>query len=66
MASANNARSTTSPQASLADKVVVVTGATSGMGAVTARRLAAAGARVAFCGRRVDEGRAVEKSIRDA
>jgi len=50
----------------LADKVVVVTGATSGMGAVTARRLAAAGARVAFCGRRVDEGRAVEKSIRDA
>ena len=49
-----------------AGKVAVVTGATSGMGAVTARHLAAAGARVAFCGRRLDEGRAVEQSIRDA
>jgi NAD(P)-dependent dehydrogenase (short-subunit alcohol dehydrogenase family) len=47
-------------------KVALVTGATSGMGAVTARALAAEGARVVFCGRRVDEGRAVEKSIRDA
>ena len=47
-------------------KVAVVTGATSGMGAVTARRLAASGARVAFCGRRIDEGRDVEQSIRNA
>ncbi len=47
-------------------KVALVTGATSGMGAVTARALAAAGASVWFCGRREDEGRAVEKSIRDA
>jgi hypothetical protein len=49
-----------------AGKVAVITGATSGMGAVTARALAAEGGRVAFCGRRVDEGRAVEKSIVDA
>ena len=36
------------------------------MGAVTAVALAAEGARVVFCGRRLDEGRAVEKAIRDA
>jgi NAD(P)-dependent dehydrogenase (short-subunit alcohol dehydrogenase family) len=47
-------------------KVALVTGATSGMGAVTARALAAEGAAVWFCGRREQEGRAVEKSIRDA
>lgn len=49
-----------------AGKVALVTGATSGMGAVTARALAAEGAAVAFCGRREAEGAAVEKSIRDA
>jgi NAD(P)-dependent dehydrogenase (short-subunit alcohol dehydrogenase family) len=49
-----------------AGKVALVTGATSGMGAVTAIALAGEGARVVFCGRRVDEGRAVEKAIRDA
>lgn len=55
-----------SPQgARFADRVALVTGATSGMGAVTARALAAAGAKVVFCGRRVDEGRAVERSIRE-
>ncbi len=52
--------------ARFAGKVALVTGATSGMGAVTARALAAESARVVFCGRRADEGRAVEKSIRDA
>lgn len=49
-----------------AGKVALVTGATSGMGAVTARELALAGAHVVFCGRRVDEGRAVESAIREA
>lgn len=47
-------------------KVALVTGATSGMGAVTARALAASGAKVVFCGRRVEEGKAVEASIRGA
>ena len=45
---------------------VLVTGGTSGMGAVTAQVLAAQAAQVVFCGRRVEEGRGVEKSIRDA
>lgn len=47
-------------------RVALVTGATSGMGAVTAQALAAAGARVVFCGRRAAEGAAVERRIRDA
>jgi len=45
---------------------VLVTGATSGMGAVTAEALAAAGALVVFCGRREVEGRKVEQRINDA
>ncbi|MBB5914993.1 hypothetical protein BJY24_003860 [Nocardia transvalensis] len=48
------------------DKVVVITGATSGIGAAAARMFAAEGGRVAFCGRRVDRGRAVEREIREA
>jgi NAD(P)-dependent dehydrogenase (short-subunit alcohol dehydrogenase family) len=48
------------------NRVALVTGATSGMGAVTAQALAEAGAKVVFCGRRTDEGRAVETRIREA
>jgi len=47
-------------------RAVLVTGATSGMGAVTAEALAAAGALVVFCGRREVEGRKVEQRINDA
>ncbi|WP_260478682.1 SDR family NAD(P)-dependent oxidoreductase [Kibdelosporangium aridum] len=47
-------------------KVVMITGATSGIGEATARAFAAAGARVVFCGRRAGLGREVERSIRAA
>lgn len=46
------------------NKTVLITGATSGIGEAAAHLFAAEGARVAFCGRRVDRGRAVEKAIR--
>ncbi|MFQ6330268.1 SDR family NAD(P)-dependent oxidoreductase [Nocardia sp. CWNU-33] len=48
------------------NKVVLITGATSGIGAAAARLFAAEGGRVAFCGRRIERGRAVEQEIRAA
>lgn len=47
-------------------KVVIVTGATSGIGRATAIAFAAAGAKVGFCGRREELGREVEREIRRA
>jgi len=49
-----------------AGKVVVITGATSGIGKETAVAFAAAGAKVGFCGRREELGRQVEREIRRA
>jgi NAD(P)-dependent dehydrogenase (short-subunit alcohol dehydrogenase family) len=45
-------------------KVVLITGATSGIGAAAARMFAAEGAKIGFCGRRVELGQRVESEIR--
>jgi NADPH:quinone reductase-like Zn-dependent oxidoreductase len=52
------------PAGRLADKVVLITGATSGIGEAAARLMAAEGARVFFCGRRAHLGHRVEAGIR--
>jgi NAD(P)-dependent dehydrogenase (short-subunit alcohol dehydrogenase family) len=52
------------PQGSFAGKVVLITGATSGIGKTTAEAFAAQGAKVFFCGRREALGAQVEQGIR--
>ncbi len=47
-------------------KVVVITGATSGIGRAAALAFAAEGGKVAFCGRRIDLGQEVEHAIKAA
>jgi NAD(P)-dependent dehydrogenase (short-subunit alcohol dehydrogenase family) len=53
-------------QRRFANKVVAITGATSGIGRAAAIMFAAEGARVAFCGRREERGREVEATIAGA
>lgn len=48
------------------DKVVLITGATSGIGAAAAKMFAAEGGKVAFCGRRTQRGAEVEQAIKAA
>ncbi len=50
----------------LKDKVAFITGATSGIGAVMARRFAAQGAKVVLAARRADKGNAIVEEIRAA
>jgi hypothetical protein len=45
-------------------KVVLITGATSGIGRAAAEQFAAEGGKVAFCGRRINLGQTVEAGIR--
>src|SRR3981081_2522512 len=47
-------------------KVVVITGATSGIGRAAALAFAAEGGKVAFCGRRTDLGQEVERTVKAA
>jgi NAD(P)-dependent dehydrogenase (short-subunit alcohol dehydrogenase family) len=54
------------PDGRFASKVVLITGATSGIGEATARAFAAEGATVHFCGRRQELGQQVAQSIVDA
>jgi NAD(P)-dependent dehydrogenase (short-subunit alcohol dehydrogenase family) len=48
------------------NKVILITGATSGIGAAAAKMFAAEGGKVAFCGRRTDRGNEVESEIKAA
>ena len=52
------------PNGRFSEKVVLITGATSGIGATTARAFAQEGAKVAFSGRCTNLGQQVEADIR--
>jgi NAD(P)-dependent dehydrogenase (short-subunit alcohol dehydrogenase family) len=57
-------QATTNPKGKFAGKVVLITGATSGIGEGTAYAFAKEGAKVFFCGRRENLGKQVEAKIK--
>jgi NAD(P)-dependent dehydrogenase (short-subunit alcohol dehydrogenase family) len=59
-------RTDVNPSGRFAGKVVLITGATYGIGQTTAEAFARQGAKVAFCGRTEQLGRTVEAGIRKA
>ena len=63
---AAGAAATSRSEGRYAGKTVLITGATSGIGEATARAFARESARVFFCGRREELGRAVATAIREA
>ena len=64
--SASASSSASSQNNSYKGKVVLITGATSGIGEATARTFADNGARVFFCGRRQELGESVQSDIRES
>jgi NAD(P)-dependent dehydrogenase (short-subunit alcohol dehydrogenase family) len=60
----NTVAATANPKGAFAGKVVLITGATSGIGKTTAEAFASQGAKVFFCGRREALGAQVEQGIR--
>jgi NAD(P)-dependent dehydrogenase (short-subunit alcohol dehydrogenase family) len=66
LTAAANAQTAARSPGRFANKVVVITGATSGIGMVTAQEFAKEGAKVFFCGRREALGKQVEAGIKAA
>ncbi|MGV9367283.1 SDR family NAD(P)-dependent oxidoreductase [Amycolatopsis sp. NPDC003731] len=64
LAGASSASASAPVQGRFDGKVVLITGATSGIGREAALAFAAQGARVGFCGRRAELGREVERELR--
>ncbi|MBV8216482.1 MAG: SDR family oxidoreductase [Verrucomicrobia bacterium] len=60
----NSVAASQNPRRRFEDKIVLITGATSGIGRAAAIAFAAEGGKVAFCGRRENLGREVEAQIK--
>ena len=63
-ASGDSAAARMNPRRRFENKIVLITGATSGIGRAAAEQFAAEGGKVTFCGRRINLGHEVESGIR--